>query len=152
MLYVHVDVAHGVVCGQVEHRLPAAVQIGGGGPGWQPGQVVHHHPSIDVDNDDPYRVPVEELGGFSFALFGMLLPGNSVVDVSGLRQRSVHRSPATGAGVRPAQVPGQPACLVIAYFVHERPQAVLGRVVAHADADQNGENDDKDDGTHDPPP
>ena len=58
---------------------------------------------------------------------------------------SVHRFPATGSGIRPTQILGQPARLIITYLVYEHTQAVLRREIAHANTDQDGKNDDKDD-------
>ena len=74
-----------------------------------------------------------------------------IVDVSSLGQRPVHRLPATGRGVLATQTQGQATRLVIAYLVHERAQARLRGAIAHHDADDNGQKDDKDHGRHDSP-
>ena len=66
-----------------------------------------------------YWVFVKELERFPLTFFMPLPLQNTVVDVSGLRQRSVRRIPAAGSGIFPAQIPGQPARLIITYLVHE---------------------------------
>ena len=52
LIHVHVDVAHGPVSSQVEHRLAMSAQIGHGGPRRQIGQVVLHHPAVYAGDDD----------------------------------------------------------------------------------------------------
>ena len=127
------------------------VQIGCSGSGQQFGKVVLHYTTIDAGDDNSYWIFVEELEGSSLIFFMPLPLRNPVVDVSGLRQRSVDRFPATGTGIFPTQTPGEPICLIITYLVYEHTQAGLRRVVAHGDADQDGKNDDTDGRTHDSP-
>ena len=129
---------------QIEHRLSVSVQAGCVSPGFQLGQVVFHDTSIDIGDDDSYEVVVKELEGFPLAFLRMLLSGNFVVDVPGFVEGCVHRSPATGAGVLPAQVPGQLVRLVIAYLFNEHTQALLRRIIAHANGGQDREDNDED--------
>ena len=60
-LHVHVDVAHGPVGGQVEHRLAVPAQVGGGGPGGSSEKLSCTTLPSSADDDDPHRVLVEAL-------------------------------------------------------------------------------------------
>ena len=120
-----------------------SAQIGRGGSGRQLGEIVLHHASVDADNDYSHRVLVREFEVFSLTFFGPLPLRGSNVGVSGLGQHPVQRPPTTGSGVLPAQIPGQLDGLITTYAVYEHPETGLRRVVAHANAGQDGENDDK---------
>ena len=152
MVHVHVHVPDRPVLSQIEHRLATSLQLERDRSGWQFGQIVPYNKSIEAGDDDSHLVPVEELRRGPLLPFGVPLPlPYSIVEVTGLEQSPVHRSPATCGGVLPTQFTGQLGCLIIAYSVYEHAQTGLRRVVAYTDARQDGEDDDKDGRTHDLP-
>ena len=85
---------------------------------------------------------MKRLDVFSLPLFGPLPLLCFSVAVSCLGQCPFHRLPAAAGAIRPAQIPRQLHRLVIADPVYEHAQTVLRRIVAHTDADQDGQQDD----------
>ena len=78
-VHIHVNMAHGPVRGQVEHRLSMPGQLRRGGSRGEFREIVLHHAAAGVDDDDPHRVPVETIQMLALALLGPVSLCPSVV-------------------------------------------------------------------------